>query len=70
MFYIMYTDLIRSNHSDIKIFKYADDVALVGLSNYNTDHYYDAMEHHLEQRRYVNLLINAQKTQEIVLSFN
>ena len=40
----IYTDFIRSNHSDIK---YADDMALVGLLNYKTDHYfqYDAIEH-------------------------
>ena len=68
----IYTDFIRSNHSDIKIFKYADDMALVGLLNYKTDHsfYYDAIEHYLEQCRDVNLLINAKKTQEMVLSFS
>ena len=47
-------------------------MALVGLLNNKTDHYfyYDAIEHYLEQCRDVNLLINAKKTQEMVLSFS
>ena len=46
----IYTDVIRPNHSDIEIFKHADDMAvvgllnddmaLVGLLNYKTDHYF------------------------------
>ena len=47
----IYKDFICSNHSDIKIVKYADDMALVGLLNYKTGHsfYYDDIEHILEQ---------------------
>ena len=68
----IYTDFIRSNHSDFKIFRNAADMALVRLLNYKTDHsfYYDAIEHYIEQCRDVNLLINAKKTQEMVLSFS
>ena len=52
-YFLYYTDFIRSNYSDFKIFKYADDMALVGLLNYKTDHsfYYDAIEHYIEQCR-------------------
>ena len=63
---------MHSNHSDIKIVKYANDMALlVGLLNYKTDHsfYYDAIEHYLDQCPDVHLLINTKKTQEMVLSF-
>ena len=68
----IYTDFIGSNHSDFKIFRYADYMALVRLLNYKTDHsfYYDAIEHYIEQCRDVNLLIDAKKTQEMVLSFS
>ena len=47
-------------------------MALAALLNYKTDHsfFYDAIEHYLEQCRDVNLLINAKKTREMVLSFS
>ena len=65
---ILFAQIIR----DIKIIKYAHDMALVGLLNYKTDHsfYYDAIEHYIEQCRDVNLLINAKKTQEIKVTFS
>ena len=47
-------------------------MALVGLLNYKTDHsfYYDAIEHYIEHCPDVRLLINAKKTQKMVLSFS
>ena len=31
----LYTDFIRAAHTDIKMFKYADNMAIVGLLNFN-----------------------------------
>ena len=68
----IYTDFIRSGHDNIKLFKYADDMAIVGLLNFKADNefYFDAVEQFSEQCRSVNLLINAKKTKEMVLSFS
>ena len=47
-------------------------MAIVGLLNFKTDLsiYFDVVDNFLEQCRSVNLLINAQKTKEMALSFS
>ena len=47
-------------------------MAIVGLLNFKADNefYFDAVEQFSEQCRSVNLLINAKKTKEMVLSFS
>ena len=68
----IYTSFIQSKHENVKILKYADDMAIVGLLNFKTDSsfYFDAVDNFLEQCHSVNLLINAKKTKEMVLSFS
>ena len=68
----IYTDFIQSEHTNVKILKYADDMAIVGLLDFKTDasFYFDTVDNFLEKCRSVNLLINAKKTKEMVLSFS
>ena len=68
----IYTNFIQSEHENIKIFKYADDMAIVGLLDFKTDSsfYFDAIEGFLDKCKSVNLLINAKKTKEMVVSFS
>jgi hypothetical protein len=68
----IYTDFIQTEHESIKILKYADDMAIIGLLDFKTDasFYCDAIEEVLERCKSVNLLINAKKTKEMVLSFS
>ena len=66
----IYTDFIQTEHESIKILKYADDMAIIGLLDFKTaaSFYFDAIVDVLEKCKSVNLLINAKKTKEMVLS--
>ena len=68
----IYTDFIQSEHTNVKILKYVDDMAIVGLLDFKADasFYFDTADNFLEKCRSVNLLINAKKTKEMVLSFS
>ena len=69
LLFTLYTNNCRSNSSSCKVYKYADDTALVGFCN-NTDN-----EYQLEVQSFVTwcrenyLLLNVQKTKEIVIDF-
>ena len=68
----IYTDFIQSEHTNVKILKYADNMAIVGLLDFKTDasFYFDTVDNFLEKGHSVNLLINAKKTKEMILSFS
>ena len=59
----IYTDFIQSVHPNVKILKYADDMAIIGLLNFKEQNdalfYFDAIERFVDQRHTVNLSINA-----------
>ena len=64
----IYTDFIQSVHPNVKILKYADDMAIIGLLNFKEQNdavfYFDAIERFVDQCHtvHVNLSINASKT--------
>ena len=70
----IYTDFIRAARTDIKTFKYADDMAIVGLLNFKDSdtsyHFFDAIKAFVDQCALVNLLINASKTKGMVVNFS
>ena len=70
----IYTDFIRSTHPNVKIFKYADDMAIVGLLSFKDPDtsfpFFDAVQTFVDQCASVNLLINASKTKEMVVNFS
>ena len=70
----IYTDFIRAARTDIKTFKYADDMVMVGLLNFKDPDtlypFFDAIQTFVDQCTLVNLLINASKTKEMVVNFS
>ena len=70
----IYTDFLQTNNDKIRLLKYADDMALVGLLNYgNQDdpsEYFNHIQTFVEQCKSNNLVINPSKTKEMVLSFS
>ena len=73
LYSLLYTDFIQSEHTNVKILKYAHNMAIVGLLDFKTDassFYFDTVDNFWENGRSVNLLINAKKTKEMVLSFS
>ena len=70
----IYTDFIKSTSEKVKIFKYADDMAIVGFLNFkdpSTSYpYFESVQNFVEQCASVNLLINSTKTKEMVVSFS
>ena len=72
LYSLLYTDFIQSEHTNVKILKYADNMAIVGLLDFKTDasFYFDTVDNFLEKGHSVNLLINAKKTKEMILSFS
>ena len=61
-------------HPSAKIFKYADNMAIVGLLNFKDPDtsfpFFDAVQTFVEQCDSVNLLINSTKTKEMVVNFS
>ena len=70
----IYTDFIRAARTDIKVFKYAGDITIVGLLSFtDPDTSYpfcDAIQTFVGQCASVNLLINTSKTKETVVNFS
>ena len=70
----IYTDFLKSTHPDIKIFKYADDMALVGLLNFKDPDtsfpFFNTVQTFVDLCASVNLLINASKMKEMVVNFS
>ena len=69
----VYTDFIKSNCDSVKIFKYADDMAIVGLLNFKqptiSQNYFEAIQNFIEQCSSVNLVLNTAKTKKMVVNF-
>ena len=57
----MYTSFIQSEHENVNILKYADDMAIVGLLNFKADSsfHFDALDKFFDRFHSDNLLINA-----------
>ena len=55
----------------LRIFKYADDMAIVGLLNHTTpdDFYYQATSDFSDWCKQSNLILNTNKTKEMVIDF-
>ena len=70
----IYTDFIRSTCDNVKKFKYADDMAIVGLLNFKdpdvSQKYFDSVQLFTEQCASVNLILNTVKTKEMVVNFS
>ena len=70
----IYTEFIGAAHTDIKTFKYADDMVVVGLLNIKDSDtlypFFDVIQTLLEQCASVSLLINASKTKGMVMNFS
>jgi hypothetical protein len=72
LLFSIYTDFIRSEHKDVKIFKYADDMAIVGLLNHqNSDNnYFTAIDNFTEWCSRNELILNTDKTKEMIINFS
>ena len=57
----VYTNEVQSRHPNIKVFKYADDMAIVGLLNHTKpdDFYFQT----------INFILNTYKTKEMIIHF-
>ena len=69
----IYTDFIRATQPNVQLLKYADDMALIVLLNFqkeDSSFYFNAVNFFVNQCKSVNLLINASKTKEMVVSFS
>ena len=69
----IYTDFIRATQPNVQLLKYADDMALIVLLNFqkeDSNFYFNDVNTFLNQCKSVNLLINASKTKEMVVSFS
>ena len=70
----IYTEVLQSEYDNVKLFKIPDDMALIALLNINrnTDpkNYFDALDSFASNCKATNLIINADKTKEIIVSFS
>ena len=70
----IYTDFLQSEHDNVKLLKYADDMALIGLLDFKSKNdpndYFDAVDSFVSKCKAANLIINADKTKEMIVSFS
>ena len=68
----IFTDDLRSYHPGIKLLKYADDMAIIGLLNHSeTEHFYHQFIGDFTAWCDTNqLIINSSKTKEMILNFS
>ena len=66
LLFSIYTDAMRSRNSNIQIFKYADDTAIVGLMNHlkPDNFYFDAVSECVSWCEMNNLILNTSKTKD------
>ena len=69
----VYTDFIKSNCDNVKIFKYADDRALIGLLNFKqptiSQNYFEAIQILLSNVPLWILFLTQRKTKKMVVNF-
>ena len=72
LLFSIYTDAMGSRNSNIQIFKYADDTAIVGLMNHlkPDNFYFDAVSECVSWCEMNNLILNTSKTKEMVFDFS
>lgn len=65
----LYINALQIKDSNVKLFKYADDMAIVGLFNNNVSCTYETQVHIVEQWcKQHSLIINVDKTKELILN--
>ena len=68
----VYTNEVQSRHPNIKVFKYADDMAIVGLLNHTKpdDFYFQTINDFSAWCKDCNLILNTDKTKEMIIDFS
>ena len=69
LLFTLYTNTCRSDSLSCKIFKYADDTALVGFCLNNDNEYQNAVKYFISWCKENYLLLNVQKTKELVIDY-
>ena len=68
----LYTNEVQSDSDNIKVLKYADDMAILGLCKHNNSEsfYHDYVRNFSIFCEQNKLLINSKKTKEMILNFS
>ena len=66
----IYTDEFRSLDPNINIFKYADDMVIVGLLRHNDHSYFNTITRFTTWGQVSNLILNTDKTKRMVFDFS
>ena len=68
----VYTNSVVSNNPSVRIFKYADDMAIVGLMNHTKcdNFYFQTISDFSNWCHDSNLILNTDKTKEMVIDFS
>ena len=69
LLFTLYTKSCRSSSESCKVYKYADDTALVGLCVNNDEEYQKEVKSFVTWCKENYLLLNVQKTKELVIDF-
>lgn len=72
LLFSIYTDSVRSNHPSLRLYKYADDMVFLGLLDHdgNDDFYFNAISDFHDWCKANCLLLNIDKTKEMVFDFS
>ena len=64
LYSLLYTDFIQSEHTNVKILKYADIMAIVDLLDFKTDasFYFDTVDNFLEKGRSKEMILSFSRT--------
>ena len=74
LLFSLYTNDLQSSFNHVKVLKYADDMAFIGLLNHSKPHlsdgYFEFIDHFVSWCSEQHLLVNSLKTKEMVLNFS